>query len=228
MSRATKSESKLPVNEGNKDTIYEGLVIRKHMMENFDQKARNRRWFKCRIVLKMNENEVKLVMQPYDSRKSKSVLALPPSGPAAYQFLSFSAPEVLDLLHAVAEPLTHMSYSVKRPHVVLLALGNGSTYLFQVQSLEAKETWARKINYCAASRSKEPLRDVLSSTDYGWNRIEWAVKKALMDGQKVDFHDLPPYSPGDLKLVVNFERPIHNFRNALVSNVGVVSDRMIL
>jgi hypothetical protein len=197
------------------------------MIEKFDQKARNRKWFKCRLILKMNENEISLAIQPYDGKKVRSILSLPPSSPAAYQFLSL-APETLDLLHAVAEPLTHMSYSVKRPHVVLLALGNGSSYLFQVQSLEVKETWARHINYGAALKSKEPLRDVLSSTDFGWNRIEWAVKKALMDGIKVDFHNLTPYSPGDLKLLQVWERPIHNHRNAFVSNVDPVSDQIIL
>jgi hypothetical protein len=147
---------------------------------------------------------------------------LPPTGPSAYQFkLTSGGPETLDLLHAVAEPLRHMSYSVKRPHVFSVRLGNGSTYLFQVPSLESKETWAHNINYCAASRSKEPLRDVLSSIDYGWNKIEWAIKKAQLGGETVDFSQLPCYKSSEINLNI-WERPIHNFRNALVSNLDAV------
>lgn len=219
--RSAKSVDVKLDEEINKNKVYEGLVIRKHMFEMFDQKAKNRRWFKCRLILEMDESGVNLIMLPYD-KKGISPGALPPSGPSAYQFLASGGRETLNLLHAVAEPLSHMSYSVKRPHVVLLALGNGSTYLFQVPSLECKETWARQINYCAATRSKEPLRDVLSSTDYGWNKIEWAIKKSQMEGSKVDFDSIPPYTLSDQKVLHTWERPIHNFRHALVSNVGPV------
>ena len=119
-----------------------------------------------------------------------------------------------------------MSYSAKRPFVFSLQLSNGNTFLFHVQSNNVMKEWVDALNYHVARKSKEPLRDVLSSTDYGWNVIEWAWKKAELEKRVFDigsFIAQQKAEAGDrLPMLKDWEPPSSSFGPVLVSNLSDV------
>ena len=219
-------------NQDTRDIIFQGAAIRKHLLEKGDQKARNRRWVKYWVSLKCSPESVELVMTQFEHRGSVSFdqttiptsYSKPPTGslsPAALKF-SRSEPDTFNLLHSISQALRPMAYSSKRPHVFSILLANGSTFLFHVPSHQIKEEWVRHLNYQVAKKSKEPLRDVLSSADYGWNQLEWARKKADLDKTPLDLNSLAKSLAKDKIRLQDWEPPSYNFGPVLVSHLDDV------
>jgi hypothetical protein len=213
-----------------REIIFQGELIRKHLLEKKDVKAKNRRWYKFWSILVVSSDGVDLVMNSTDSKKiplnysEGSIFSAsnPPSATSHLSagFLSRSSTEKFSLLHSISKTLRPMSYSSKRPFVFQLTLANGSVYLFHVQSNQLMEEWVRQLNYHAARKSKEPLRDVLSSTDYGWNKIEWSRKKAEIDNTPVERQT--PLAPGEKVELGTWEPPSSSFGHVLVSHLDEV------
>jgi hypothetical protein len=107
-----------------------------------------------------------------------------------------------------------------------MQLPNGNTFLFHVQSNNIMKEWVQALNYQVARKSKEPLRDVMSSTDYGWNVIEWAWKKAELEKRVLDIETFiaqQKAEAGDrVPMLKDWEPPISSFGPVLVSNLSDV------
>lgn len=232
-----------------KECAYQGMAIRKHLLEKGNQRARHRRWQKLFCVLLYSNEGVELVMSRLDPSKSQGPLSrenvsvsadsplsssspasrskppIPASEPTSLSLSSFAS-ETFNVLHSVTQALKPMSYSSKRPFVFSLQLSNGNTFLFHVQSNIIMKEWVEALNYQVARKSKEPLRDVLSSTDYGWNVIEWAWKKAELEKRVFDtdsFIAQQKAENGDrLPTLKDWEPPSCSFGPVLVSNLSDV------
>ncbi|KAJ2962849.1 hypothetical protein NQZ79_g2077 [Umbelopsis isabellina] len=162
----------------------EGLVIRKHLLESADQKAKTRDWKECIIVVNRGE------LQVYSSTSvggennprrsmlrasSASLVNLADSlktgvAPVQPSILNGNAQiiESLSLNHSLSNALPPPGYNRQRPHVFALQLPNGGVYLFQAPSQEQVNEWVSTCNYWAARGSKEPLIGGVSNMEYGW------------------------------------------------------------
>ncbi|GAN08886.1 conserved hypothetical protein [Mucor ambiguus] len=171
----------------------EGMVVRKHLLEKTNQKAKHRDWKDCFMViersqLRMYKLDNSSVTEPRTITKrslirntllSKSSNL---SDSASQLSDSSSAAEVvgggdwmsnaqlmgaIDLKHTLANALPS-GYSRQRQHAFALQQSNGAVYLFQVGSEEQVHEWVSTCNYWAARESKEPLAGGVSSMEYGW------------------------------------------------------------
>ncbi|KAJ3108592.1 hypothetical protein HDU96_007481 [Phlyctochytrium bullatum] len=184
---------------GREGVTLEGLMIRKHLTDHNETRARNRRWAKVWCVMAIDdERGVELTMFKVDPGVGDGEInfddrevgdygrPLPgdenggssqdlerkssDSGPVKKVLrIANQPPVVFNLLHSIATPLKSPGYSPSRPFVFSLLLNNNSSHLFQCPTPEAVVEWTRTLNYWAARRSKEPLRGAISSADYGWN-----------------------------------------------------------
>ncbi|KAJ3106759.1 hypothetical protein HDU97_005685 [Phlyctochytrium planicorne] len=183
---------------GREGVTLEGLLIRKHLTDHNETRARNRRWAKVWCVMAIDDDRgVELTMfkvdpgvgdgeinfderEVYDYGKpltgEEATGSSQDSERRSAEFstkkllrISNQAPLVFNLLHSLANPLKSPGYSPSRPYVFNLLLNNNSSHLFQCPTPEAIVEWTRTLNYWAARRSKEPLRGNISSTEYGWN-----------------------------------------------------------
>ena len=187
-----------------KQILLQGVCIRKHLLEEKNQKARNRRWCKYWCVLLESVECAMLIMHRIDSQKGSDshlfdFAQLSSSLDESFSTkggikLSSKSQESFFIVHSYSQILRPLSYNIKRPYIFSICLATGATYLFQVQSLHLAEEWANQCNRLAARKSKEPLRDTLSSVDYGWNQIEWAFKKAKLDKKEMDMNSLVIYT----------------------------------
>jgi hypothetical protein len=197
-----------------KTVVLQGLCIRKHLLEN-GQKARSRRWTKFWCLLIESQDTVELVMHPYlSATKATDFDQSTPGDLDEHRKISAHS-ESFIVLHSVSTALRPMSYSVKRAYVFSLSLAHNSTFLFQVNNHQILDEWVRCLNFCAARRSKDPLRDVLSSADYGWNQMEWIFKKSLMDKTEVDYSQL--LQQKDRVKLADWEPPIINYSRMMSS-----------
>ncbi|KAJ3144490.1 hypothetical protein HK101_002680, partial [Irineochytrium annulatum] len=179
---------------GREGVTLEGLLIRKHLTDHNETRARNRRWVKVWCVMAIDdERGAELTMfkvEPglgdgevnFDVREVADYGRALGGGtmveerrgssdsiPKKVLRISNQPPLVFNLLHSLANTLKAPGYNPSRPFVFSLLLINGSSHLFQAPTPEATIEWTRTLNYWAARRSKEPLRGAVSSTEYGWN-----------------------------------------------------------
>jgi hypothetical protein len=170
----------------------EGVVMRKHLLENASQKARHREWRECFLeVSQENGGELRMytLQQPALGASDKSLFrhstaaaftnnplisekALFKPSSSFHSTTKWSASSQLigkiSLSHTLSNPLPPPGYNRQRPHVFATQQSDGGVYLFQAASADQVQEWVSTCNYIAAFKSKEPLPGALGNMDYGW------------------------------------------------------------
>ncbi|KAI7875801.1 hypothetical protein K492DRAFT_182339 [Lichtheimia hyalospora FSU 10163] len=167
--------------------IKEGVVMRKHLLENANQKAKHREWREC--LLQVTEGELKMyALQSGADVDRRSVLrassasfanlsdkgslqssAASFGGVPSSKWAASSQPLAsLALNHTLSNILPPPGYNRQRPHVFAIQQPDGGVYLFQTASQEQCNEWVATCNYWAARESKEPLPGGVSNMEYGW------------------------------------------------------------
>ncbi|CDH49068.1 sec7 domain containing protein [Lichtheimia corymbifera JMRC:FSU:9682] len=167
--------------------IKEGVVMRKHLLENANQKAKHREWREC--LLQVTEGELKMyALQSGADVDRRSVLrassasfanlsdkgslqssAASFGGVPSSKWAASSQPLAsLVLNHTLSNILPPPGYNRQRPHVFAIQQPDGGVYLFQTASQEQCNEWVATCNYWAARESKEPLPGGVSNMEYGW------------------------------------------------------------
>ncbi|GAA5804889.1 hypothetical protein HPULCUR_010398 [Helicostylum pulchrum] len=176
--------------------LKEGVVMRKHLLESANQKAKHREWKECLLVV--GQGELKMYGLQSDgnesSRKSNMIRASNTSfanladsltkSYASATNLNSPLSEVppnngrwatysqligsIELNHSLANSLPPPGYNRTRPFVFAIQEPNGGVYLIQAASQEQIIEWVSTCNYWAARLSKEPLQGGVSNIEYGW------------------------------------------------------------
>ncbi|RCI06880.1 hypothetical protein CU098_010544 [Rhizopus stolonifer] len=152
----------------------EGLVMRKHLLENATQKARHREWKECFLEVG-HEGELRMYALQDTNDHNKSLFrhsSTVPHFSDMKQHNKWATSSQLigkiGLNHTLSNPLPPPGYNRQRPHVFALQQSDGGVYLFQVASAEQAQEWVMTCNYWAARESKEPLPGGVSNMEYGW------------------------------------------------------------
>ncbi|KAI8093239.1 uncharacterized protein BX664DRAFT_294856 [Halteromyces radiatus] len=178
--------------------LKEGVVVRKHLLENATQKAKHRDWRECLLVVGDGELKMYTTQGGYQQTNNKvssssdtdrrSVLRSSGIGFGAMteSFVSKSGPGsvyesngnkwgafsqlvgTISLSHSLANVLPPPGYNRQRPFVFAIQQSHGGVYLFQAGSQTQVNEWATTCNYWAARQSKEPLPGGVSNMEYGW------------------------------------------------------------
>ncbi|KAF7731518.1 hypothetical protein EC973_009282 [Apophysomyces ossiformis] len=162
----------------------EGVIMRKHLLERANQRAKHREWKECFVVV--DRGEVRMYRLDHGSgetnRKSMIRSSIMLSRVSlAENFLQEDSENIIggdwlssaqligeiDLKHTLSNALPS-GYNRERPHAFALQQPNGGVFLFQVGSAEQVLEWVSTCNYWAARESKEPLSGGVSNMDYGW------------------------------------------------------------
>ncbi|KAI9244054.1 hypothetical protein EDC94DRAFT_629959 [Helicostylum pulchrum] len=138
----------------------EGMVTRKHLLESGSQKAKNRDWKDCFMIIE--RSQLRMYKLDYTCNNSDSDSIGGGNWMSHAQRIG-----AVDLKHALANALPS-GYSAQRQHAFTLQESNGAVHVFQVGSDEQVEEWISTCNYWAARESKEPLVGGVSSIEYGW------------------------------------------------------------
>ncbi|KAI8092985.1 Pleckstrin homology domain-containing protein [Halteromyces radiatus] len=176
----------------------EGMIVRKHLLEQANHKARQRDWKECFMVV--DRGEIRMYrLESYGQRRKNtaassrlhplqnmvsrgSSLATVSESISSCDQSSMTSDTVLGggdwMAHAqlIGEiDLKHTlsnalpsGYSRQRRHAFALQQANGGVYLFQVGSEEQVMEWVATCNYWAARESKEPLMGGVGNLEYGW------------------------------------------------------------
>lgn len=161
----------------------EGMVSRKHLLENKDQKAKHRDWKVCFMVIEGSQLRVYKLDSTSCGRRSLSRSCSFSSAESVSSSMSSSARisaldggdwmssalllGIIDLKHTLAHALPS-AYSSQRPHAFTLEQANGAVHVFQARSATQVQEFVDCINYNAACQSKGPLVGGISSMEYGW------------------------------------------------------------
>ncbi|KAI8359903.1 Pleckstrin homology domain-containing protein [Choanephora cucurbitarum] len=187
-SLASHLQTELPMTYTSSAPYYkEGLVIRKHLLEKTNQKAKHRDWRECFMVIERsqlrmykldcNNNEPRkrsLIRNTLMNRQTQTQASPNECSDAVGggDWLSSALlVGLIDLKHTLANVLPS-GYSKQRQHAFALQQANGAIHLFQVGSEAQAHEWVSTCNYWAARESKEPMSGGVSSMDYGWNCLE--------------------------------------------------------
>ncbi|GAN04434.1 conserved hypothetical protein [Mucor ambiguus] len=189
------------------DMFKQGLVMRKHVMERTDKRARHRQWQLCYLVI----TDTELIMykptqqQPMDDtdkgrrRKSTSMMLWNPSTSFSslqdivHQHPHWQADEeqaplaTLEMNHTYATAIPPPGWNSQRPHVFRLETGDGGLWLFESVDLFAVQAWVEACNMTAAKISKGPLPGAICNIDYGWG--------AKWDNTTQEFAGVPVWYP---------------------------------
>ena len=195
---ASHLQNELPTSYTSNAPFYkEGMVVRKHLLEKANQKAKHRDWKDCFMVIERSQLRMyKLDNSSTESRTTttttttntkrnlirNTLMSKTSSLSDSSSQVSDSSSEVvgggdwmanaqllgsIDLKHTLANALPS-GYSRQRKHAFALQQSNGAVFLFQVGSEEQVHEWVSTCNYWAARESKEPLTGGVSSMEYGW------------------------------------------------------------
>ncbi|KAI8997762.1 hypothetical protein BDB01DRAFT_735889 [Pilobolus umbonatus] len=163
----------------------EGMVVRKHLLEKANQKAKHRDWKDCFMVIDRSELRMYKVDNRTENRKRNIIRnslttrsnlfdatssdSCSEKSVAADWLANSQLVGTIDLKHTLANALPS-GYSAQRQHAFALQQSNGAVHLFQASSAEQVHEWVATCNYWAARESKEPLSGGVSSMEYGWGR----------------------------------------------------------
>ncbi|KAI9490011.1 hypothetical protein BDB00DRAFT_839765 [Zychaea mexicana] len=175
--------------------LKEGVVMRKHLLENATHKARHREWKECFLVV--TEGELKTYALQSSSASAAGggngdrtmLRASSASFANLADSLSKSGAQVsasfggassnkwasqsqligsIALNHTLSNVLPPPGYNRQRPHVFAIQQPDGGVFLFQAASQDQVNQWVQTCNYWAARQSKEPLPGGVSNMEYGW------------------------------------------------------------
>jgi hypothetical protein len=129
---------------------FEGLVMRKHVMERTDKRARHRQWQLCYLVL----TDAEMIMYKPNNKQLH---------------------EPIKMNHACASVLPAPGWNAQRPHVFRLETAEGGLWLFETTNATLNKTWVDACHLVAAKISKGPLPGAICNIDYGWG-AQWDIK----------------------------------------------------
>ncbi|CEP17586.1 hypothetical protein [Parasitella parasitica] len=188
---ASHLQNQLPTSYTSNAPFYkEGMVVRKHLLEKTNQKAKHRDWKDCFMVIERSQLRMYKLDNSSEPRTTKrsiirntlmSKTASLSDSASQMSDSSYEAAVVgggdwmasaqlmgsIDLKHTLANALPS-GYSRQRQHAFALQQSNGAVFLFQVGSEDQVREWVSTCNYWAARESKEPLAGGVSSMEYGW------------------------------------------------------------
>lgn len=125
---------------------FEGPVMRKHVMEITNKRARYRQWQSCYLVL----TDTEIIMY-----KMKKATEQTPSA-------------TININHVYATVVSHP----QRSFVFRLETAEGGLWLFETKSEKLAKNWVDACHLAAAKISKSPLSGAVSNIDYGWG-AQW-------------------------------------------------------
>lgn len=150
----------------------EGVVMRKHLLENASQKARHREWRECFLEVGQDGELRMYALQTPQQLGDKSLFrhssAITFDKMSSKWAASSQMIGQIALNHTLSNPLPPPGYNRQRPHVFAIQQSDGGVYLFQVASAEQTQEWVSTCNYWAARESKEPLPGGVGNMEYGW------------------------------------------------------------
>ncbi|ORE15747.1 hypothetical protein BCV71DRAFT_228517 [Rhizopus microsporus] len=171
----------------------EGVVMRKHLLENATQKAKHREWKECYLEVDKHGELCMYQLQQQQTQESFDKSFFRHSSAAHFSLSDTLKPTVpqnpasfcaggnntrwathsqllgkIKLNHTLANALPPPGYNRQRPHVFAIQQADGGVYLFQAASAEQTQEWVSTCNYWAARTSKEPLPGGISNMEYGW------------------------------------------------------------
>ncbi|OBZ88605.1 PH and SEC7 domain-containing protein C11E3.11c [Choanephora cucurbitarum] len=152
----------------------EGIVVRKHLLETANQKAKHREWKECFVEVGHTGELRMYALQDGGSeghsnrslfRHSTTIQDLKHNNKwaSSAQLIGKVA-----LNHTLSNPLPPPGYNRQRPHVFALQQSDGGVYLFQVASAEQAQEWVMTCNYWAARESKQNVDTGVGNMEYGW------------------------------------------------------------
>lgn len=171
----------------------QGLVMRKHVMESTDKRARHRQWQLCYLVIKDNElimyrpthqsdthdQDGKLLTNK-QRRRSLMMMLWNQSMYTLHDIVAqgnmedwqadMSQPplNILQMNHIYASAVPPPGWKGHRPHVFRLETAEGGLWLFESIDMFAIQAWVEAANTTASRISKGPLPGAVCNIDYGW------------------------------------------------------------
>lgn len=149
----------------------EGIVMRKHLLENASHKARHREWRECFLEVGPDGLRMFALQAHYGTGHPIGDKTLFRHSNLFDKSSKWTASQLIgeiELNHTLANPLPPPGYNRQRPHVFAIQQSDGGVYLFQVASMEQTQEWVSTCNYWAARESKEPLPGGVGNMEYGW------------------------------------------------------------
>ncbi|KAG1451511.1 hypothetical protein G6F56_008065 [Rhizopus delemar] len=166
----------------------QGIVMRKHVMETSEKKAKHRQWQLCYLVMNETEMIMYKAVQKNDVRgkKRKSMIFWNQSvvSPFSLQdIVSSDADEwqpdlnqpalgMIPLNHCYATSVLPPGWNGQRPHVFRLESAEGGLWMFESTDMFAIQAWVEAVNFSAATISKNPMQGAVCNIDYGWG-ADW-------------------------------------------------------
>ncbi|KAI8066875.1 hypothetical protein BC940DRAFT_301760 [Gongronella butleri] len=178
----------------------EGVVVRKHLLDQAAHKAKHRDWRECLLVVADGELKMYAVQgnHPDNTVDRKTLMrSSHMMGNAGDQqrWATFThLTGTISLNHSLANSLPPPGYNRQRPHVFAIQQAHGGVYLFQSSSQAQVHEWVATCNYWAARLSKEPLQGGVSNMEYGWGNCLNDVILNLDD----DYREKPIGIHGDV------------------------------
>ncbi|KAI9483711.1 MAG: hypothetical protein EXX96DRAFT_477260 [Benjaminiella poitrasii] len=189
--------SSLPTNIKNEELYKQGIVMRKHMMESTDKRAKHRHWQLCFLVItdtglimyKPIQQEQSALKDHEKNTKRKSTSMLLWNSSNSF----FSLQDIIqhypywkadkDVTPITALPMNHTyttaipppGWNPQRPHVFRLETNEGGVWLFESTDQFAVQAWVEACNLTAAKISKGPLPGAVSNSNYGWSMNNYST-----------------------------------------------------
>ncbi|KAI8394319.1 uncharacterized protein BYT42DRAFT_554203 [Radiomyces spectabilis] len=200
----------------------EGIIMRKHLLETADHKAKHREWRECFLVVGHGELKMYALHHPNEVHDRKSIFRptsatysdtghrfsqhwpsfadVHESDPQWMQYTQLIG--TIELKHTLANVLPPPGYNRQRPHVFAIQQPHGGVYLFQASSIESANEWVFTCNYWSARESKEPLPGGVSNMEYGWGRC---LNDVILDLDAMDNGTIQGNCIGDPDAVIIYE-----------------------
>lgn len=172
--------------------LKQGLVMRKHVMESTDKRARNRQWQLCYLVMNGTElvmhrpvhvSQQQNVQQNYDqkAKRRRSMMLWNQSVCSLQDIISHGGGTddwqadqegiplgKLEMNHTYTSAIPPPGWNGQRPHVFRMETADGGLWLFESTDMFAIQAWVEAANTTAAKISKGPMTGAVCNIDYGW------------------------------------------------------------
>ncbi|KAI9259388.1 hypothetical protein BY458DRAFT_577024 [Sporodiniella umbellata] len=162
----------------------QGIVMRKHVMESPDKKAKNRQWELCYILVKETEVVMYKAIEQTEpkEKKKRSMMFWNPPLSSSFSLKEMVANgtkkwlpdlnqpplDTIPLNHCYATKVLAPGWNRKRLHVFRLETAEGALWMFESTDMFAIQAWVEAINFSAACITKSLTSEAIGNTDYGW------------------------------------------------------------
>lgn len=161
------------------DMYKQGLVMRKHVLESTDKRARHRQWQLCYVVITENEMIMYNTIEERGKRRKSTGFWSNHSFTSLQDIMQHQpywqpdkeqAPlATIKMNHTYATAVPPPGWNPQRPHVFRLQTSDGGLWLFESTDLFAVQAWVEACNTTASKISKSPLSGAVCNIDYGWD-----------------------------------------------------------